>query len=121
MRSIFGKCIAIAMMAAIALAWQSPPVQAAHDDNDHAVRAAVYASEARAEAARADRAANRADDAVERAETAADEAKEAADDAAEARTRVEDLDAASAVEQSRVARASLFCWYSFWQSGCCGD
>ncbi len=28
MSSIFGKCIAIAMMAAIALVWQSPPVQA---------------------------------------------------------------------------------------------
>ena len=28
MRSIFGRCIAIAMMAAIAIAWQSPPVHA---------------------------------------------------------------------------------------------
>ena len=28
MRSIFGRCIAIAMMAAIALAWHSPPAQA---------------------------------------------------------------------------------------------
>ena len=28
MRSIFGKCIAIAMMAAIALVWQSPPAHA---------------------------------------------------------------------------------------------
>ena len=30
MRSIFERCIAIAMMAAIAVAWQSPPVQAAN-------------------------------------------------------------------------------------------
>ena len=31
MRSIFGRCIAIAMMAAIAVAWQSPPVQKQQD------------------------------------------------------------------------------------------
>ena len=32
MRSIFGRCIAIAMMAAIALAWQSPPAHAGPDE-----------------------------------------------------------------------------------------
>ena len=42
MRSIFGRCIAIAMMAAIAIAWHSPPVQATHeiDEINAQIRAA---------------------------------------------------------------------------------
>ena len=48
MRSIFGKCIAIAMMAAIALVFHSPPVQADHEDNRDDAREAASDAESAA-------------------------------------------------------------------------
>ena len=83
MRSIFGKCIAIAMMAAIALVWQSPPVQA--DEHSGDVRDAR--TSARADARAAGAAVKAAEDAAEDAEdaaVAADEAADAAETAADA-------------------------------------
>ena len=89
MRTIFGKCIAIAMMAAIALAWQSPPVQAAEHASD--VRDARRA--AKTDAQDATRAVK---DAMDQAEMATDMATLARDAATAAKNAAERIDAADA-------------------------
>ena len=116
MRSILGKCIAIAMMAAIAIAWQSPPAQA--DDLDDArdnrndVRKAAGAAQDAAddadkEAKAADDDAEAADDAAADAETAKEAAKAADDDeAAEEAADAAEKAASEAREQATDARAA---------------
>ena len=95
MSSIFGKCIAIAMMAAIALVWQSPPAHADGiddaKDNRDAARAASDA---------ADDAAENAEDYAETARDDADAAEEAADDAKEAAKLARTAGEADAAEEA---------------------
>ena len=100
MRSIFGRCIAIAMMAAIAVAWQSPPVQAAHNDDLTETREA--AEKAEAAAADAETAADLAEDEAKDAEKAAEDAEEAAEDAMTANAIVK-ADAESTLLQKKQA------------------
>ena len=90
MRSIFGKCIAMAMMAAIALVWQSPPVQATELSDARDAR-----SDARTDARASSRAADAAKRAAEDAEAAAVAAEDAADAAEAAARRVEDAEGSS--------------------------
>ena len=84
MRSIFGRCIAIAMMAAIALAWQSPPVyadehaEAVGDADDAALAAAKAATKAADAAETAAKAATKAADAADESATEAEDASKAA-------------------------------------------
>ena len=106
MRSIFGRCIAIAMMAAIAVAWQSPPAYADHDSelkaNRTAARTAAYAATAAVAAAK--KAAVAAEKAAVAAEKAADEAEEAQDAVRDADASVADIGAAQdAAEEAREA------------------
>ena len=97
MRSIFGRCIAIAMMAAIALAWQSPPVQAQTDDQVQAKKDAErVAEEALAHAIAADNAAEEAKIAAENAEEAAAAAEASAKEAEDARDAVIAADGSTA-------------------------
>ena len=91
MRSIFGKCIAMAMMAAIAIAWQSPPVQATVASDVSAARRS-----ARSDAGDATRAAKDAKKAAEDATEAAEDAQAAADAARTAANAVGDADSSSA-------------------------
>ena len=89
MRSIFGRCIAIAMMAAIAIAWHSPPAQAVLTTDE--ARASLAAAKKSADAAQdsADEAADSVTDAkaaVKDAEAARDAAEDSKDDAEAAET-----------------------------------
>ena len=84
MRSIFGRCIAIAMMAAIAVAWHSPPAQAEHAEDRNAAERAASQTEAAAKDATtakdaADAAATAAKDAATDADTATADAEGAYD------------------------------------------
>ncbi len=91
MRSIFGKCIATAMMAAIALVWQSPPVHADLRGDLSAAR-----TSARSDARDATRAVSAAEKAAEDATDAAEDARTAADAAMEAAERAGEADASAA-------------------------
>ena len=104
MRSIFGRCIAIAMMAAIALAWQSPPVYAIHEDDLTETRDA--AEKAEAAARDAEIAADLAEAEAKDAEDAAEDAEDAEDAANTANDLVKVNDEATLVQkrQADVAR-----------------
>ena len=95
MRSIFGKCIAIAMMAAIALVWQSPPVYADGLDDTRDNR-----NDVREAAGDAQDAADAADKAAKAADDDAEDAEDAAEDAETARAAAETADDDEAAEEA---------------------